>query len=302
MKYGIVGFGNQGIKRKKFLKKKDLLFTYDKYNKKAKFNDINLLPLDKIKSVLLCVPDKEKFNLIKYFLKKDKHILVEKPLLIKPKQFNELEKICNKKKLNVYTAYNHRFEPHIISLKKILKNNNLGKIYYVNIFYGNGTSKLVKKSFWKDKYLGVLADLGSHLIDMVTFLLPKEFFKYKLIDSFKFENKTHDHAIFISNNNKIKVLCETTLNMWKNTFRLDIVGQKGSAHINGLCKWGPSKFTIRSRTFPSGHPKEKKYTIKMKDPTWNREYNYFKNVFLRKKNNFYQDKFIAKQIFNLIKK
>ena len=62
MKYGIVGFGNQGIKRKKFIKKKDLIFTYDKFNKKADYNDLNELPLEKIKSIFLCVPDKENTN------------------------------------------------------------------------------------------------------------------------------------------------------------------------------------------------------------------------------------------------
>ena len=301
MKYGIIGFGNQGIKRKKFIKKKDLIFTYDKFNKKADFSDLNSLPLKKIESVLLCVPDKEKYNLIKYFLNQGKHILVEKPLLLKKKEFNELEKICSKKKLCVYTAYNHRFEPHIINLKNILNNNKLGKIYYINIFYGNGTSKLVNKSLWKDNYFGVLADLGSHLIDLVSFLFPKKVFKYELIDKYNFENKTNDHAMFISKRSEIKVSCETTLNMWKNTFRLDVIGHKGSAHIDGLCKWGPSKLIVRSRILPSGKPKEKKYTIKMKDPTWNRELNFFKKVSLKKKSNFEKDKFIAKQILKLIK-
>ena len=72
------------------------------------------------------VPDKEKYKLIRYFLNHGKHILVEKPLILKNKQFNELEKICLKK-LNVYTAYNHRFEPHLVKLKNILFQKNLEK-------------------------------------------------------------------------------------------------------------------------------------------------------------------------------
>ena len=42
------------------------------------------------------------------------------------------------KKLNVYTAYNHRFEPHLVKLK-ISISKKLGKIYY-EYFYGNGTA------------------------------------------------------------------------------------------------------------------------------------------------------------------
>ena len=48
----------------------------------------------------------------------------------------------NKKKLIGYVAYNHRFEP--LKKQKILSENKIGKIYSCRLFYGNGTSTLVK--------------------------------------------------------------------------------------------------------------------------------------------------------------
>ena len=48
--------------------------------------------------------------------------------------------------------------------------------------------------------------------------------------------------------------------MWRNTFKCDLIFEKGSIHVDSLCKWGP-KFTIRHRKFPSGKPREINKTL-----------------------------------------
>ena len=53
-------------------------------------------------------------------------------------------RISFKNKCILYSAYNHRFEPNIIKLKKDL-NLHKSKIYNIRLFYGNGTAKNVKK-------------------------------------------------------------------------------------------------------------------------------------------------------------
>jgi len=45
-----------------------------------------------------------------------------------------------------------------------------------------------------------------------------------------------------------------TLLMWRNHFTCDILAERGSAHIQSLCKWGPSLFIRRTRVYPSGPP------------------------------------------------
>jgi hypothetical protein len=89
--------------------------------------------------------------------------------------------------------------------------------------------------------------------------------------------------------------------MWKNTFTCDIIGEKGSIHLDCLCKWGPSHLIYRRRIFPSGLPIEKKKTIISKDPTWKKEINYFINKIKNKeKINLEIDKYIFKNLKNLI--
>ena len=50
----------------------------------------------------------------------------------------------------LYTAYNHRFEPAFVRMKELIESGELGSIYSVRMFYGNGTARLVRDSKWRD--------------------------------------------------------------------------------------------------------------------------------------------------------
>tara|TARA_B100000029_G_scaffold463033_1_gene496033 strand:+ start:3759 stop:4661 length:903 start_codon:yes stop_codon:yes gene_type:complete len=299
MKTVIVGMGVQGNKRKKFLGK-DFLYSVDKY-KKAHFKTIYDVPLNEFDAALICLPDREKLKIINYCIRHKKHVLVEKPLIIKKlKVFNDLEKKAKKNKVVCYVAYNHRFEPNILKLKNLIDSQILGKIYRCRIFYGNGTSRLVKKSKWRDKDLGVLSDLGSHLLDLCLFLFGNKISKSKVIELNNFENRSPDHSIITLNINKIKIELEMTLCMWKNTFTTDIIASKGSAHLNSLCKWDKNYFIYRKRKLPSGKPKESIKKFKKGDPTWKKEYVYFKHLIKnKKKTSFRKDKTISNFLLKL---
>ncbi len=306
MKILIVGYGVQGKKRRKNLKKKNYYKIYDPLMKSSETKTKYDLDLKKFDAAYICTPDSKKFEIIKYLLEKKKHVLVEKPLSLKSlDQFNVLKKISKKNKVNLYTAYNHRFEQNLIKAKKILDTKKIGKIYNIYMFYGNGTARLVKKSNWKDKGSGVIDDLGSHLLDIVNFLVGMR--KIKIISSTKnkFENKSWDHATISckDNKNSISIIMQMSYLMWKNTFKLDVIGQKGSLHLDGLCKWGPSKIVLRKRKFPSGKPSEKKSKIISKDITWKKENNFFINAIKNKTNITNVDKdILIYKILNEIKK
>ena len=55
-----------------------------------------------------------------------------------------------------YVGYNHRFEPHLVKAKDYLIKKLLGKIYYFKIYYGNGTAKLVNKSWRKKNLISIM--------------------------------------------------------------------------------------------------------------------------------------------------
>ena len=100
-----------------------------------------------------------------------------------------------------------------------------------------------------------------------------------------------------------RIELEMTLCMWRNHFTCDILAENGTAHIESLCKWGPSKFTYRKRVFPSGLPIEKKKVIKRKDNTWKDEYTYFKTLVDKKdKTNLTNDLWIYSEISKIFNK
>ena len=300
MRVLIVGYGVQGQKRKKILNQQDVFGSFDNKNSKATFRDINKIPHEKYDSVFLCVPDDQKTKLIKFFFNLKKNILVEKPLILKKiSDYKNLQILSRKKGVYIYSAYNHRFEPHFEKVKEILDKKILGKVYLCKIFYGNGTSRLVKKNKWRDKGHGVVQDIGPHLFDIINYWFKlKGRFKYLLKS--KFENKSPDHSLLAMSKKNKKFILEMTYCMWRNTFNLDIIGSKGSLRVNRLCKWGPSEFFLRKRILPSGKPIEYKKTIIMKDPTWAKEHKFFFNKEIKKaKTDLSNDLYIFKTLKNL---
>ncbi len=295
----VVGVGVQGQKRAK-IAKNDLIATVDVDTNKADYQCIEQIDDTSYHAVLLCTPDNVKYELLKKLLYKNKHVLVEKPLFVNNiKQISELERIAKKNNLVLYTAYNHRFEPHFNNMKNCLFKEELGKIYRIRMSYGNGTSGLVKKSNWRDKGSGVILDIGSHLLDTLYFWFKDTKISLTETKSFCFENKSPDYAILIGRINNIFFELEVSLLNWRNDFVCEIIGNNGSAHIRSLCKWGPSEFIKRKRIFPAGRPKEKVITLTQPDPTWELEYQFFKNLVKNKvETNLSRDK----KIFNLLKK
>jgi len=296
----VVGLGVQGLKRAK-VAKDDLVATVDtdKNSTSANYSNIDEIDDKEYEAVLLCTPDSVKYDLLKHILNKKKHVLVEKPLFFnKSQDLRELQHIANQNNVVLYTAYNHRFEPHFVNMKTILDSNELGKIYRIRMFYGNGTSALVKQSAWRDKGAGVILDIGSHLLDTLIFWFKDSEINMDHYESFCFENMSPDHALLRGKINNIFVELEVSLMSWKNDFICDVIGSKGSAHISSLCKWGPSKLIKRNRVMPAGKPDENIVTLTQSDPTWLEEYKYFKSLI---SNNSKNDLSTDIKIFNILK-
>jgi scyllo-inositol 2-dehydrogenase (NADP+) len=274
----VVGLGVQGYKRRKYAGA-DCVATVDPLNMEANYRDLHDVDLDTYDAVLACVPDEPKIDLLRYCLENKKHVLIEKPLwAIDDQQIIELEKMAIKNKVVCYTAYNHRFEPNFIKMRDLIASGELGQIYSCRMFYGNGTARLVRDSDWRDQGDGVLPDLGSHLLDTCRFWFGNGLDSFSLASYHCFENHAPDHVLVQSENSLPRINLEMTLCMWRNHFTCDILAEKGTAHIESLCKWGPSTFTHRKRVLPSGRPSEYSETLVQEDPTWEAEYIYFKQL------------------------
>jgi predicted dehydrogenase len=273
----VVGLGVQGHKRLAAARG-DAVATVDPINSEAKYKSVLDIPLVSYDAALVCTPDETKIDLLTYLLSNGKHLMVEKPLLASDNvEIEKLAAIAREKRVVCYTAYNHRFEPHFVRMKNLIESGRLGEIYCVRMFYGNGTARLVRNSPWRDQSTGVLPDLGSHLLDTALFWFGVPNAPFQVYSCNRFENRAFDHFSFGANGHPVLQM-EMTLLSWRNHFYADIFAEKGSAHIQSLCKWGPSTFTVRHRKLPSGRPDEESVVLVEPDPTWELEYQHFKQL------------------------
>lgn len=277
MRVIVVGLGVQGRKRLA-VAGAEAVGTVDPCNPEARYKRVEDVPLDAYDAALLCIPDEPKIELISYLLSNRKHLLVEKPLFAE--KLADLQRLKALSEVNhtvCYTAYNHRFEPHFVRMKEVIESGVLGRIYCARMFYGNGTARLVRDSAWRDQGAGVLPDLGSHLLDTTLFWFGRPKVPFTITSANRFENLAPDHVVFGANGDPVLQM-EITLLSWRNHFYADVFAEKGSAHIQSLCKWGPSTFTLRDRKLPSGRPDENSVTLVQPDPTWEIEYRHFKGL------------------------
>jgi predicted dehydrogenase len=278
MRVVVAGLGVQGQKRSR-VAGVDVIATVDPSVAEAQYRRIEDVPVDSYDAVLACVPDEPKVPMLEYLLGRGKHVLVEKPLwAAKDRDIERLAALAKKNSAICYTAYNHRFEPHFVRMRDLIKSGRLGTIYRCRMFYGNGTARLVRDSRWRDKGAGVLPDLGSHLLDTGRFWFGDIGEDFSVVSSRCFENRAPDHVVFGSRGTTPQLEMEMTLLSWRNHFTCDVFAENGSAHIRSLCKWGPSSFTLRSRVLPSGRPPEETVTLTHDDPTWAIEYDHFKRL------------------------
>ncbi len=276
MRVIVAGMGVQGEKRKQ-IAGDQCVATVDPYKDGVDYRTVPEVPLDSYDAALVCVPDGAKPEILRHLLSNGKHVLVEKPLVnVNDGDLDALAALASQTGAVCYTAYNHRFEPHFVRMRDLIASGDLGKIYSIRMFYGNGTARLVRESAWRDEGAGVLPDLGSHLLDTLMFWFGEDVLEqaFDVTSASRFENRSFDHVTIMSDG-PLKVQLEMTLLMWRNHFTCDVLAEKGSVHIESLCKWGPSTFSHRVRVLPSGRPPEEAAVLIQSDPTWREEFDHF---------------------------
>lgn len=272
MRYVILGLGNIGSKRRALLGER-CIATVDPYNPAADFRDISECSVEQYDAAVLAVPNKFKLDLLRLFLQMGKYVLIEKPLLLPDRKTAEnLHRLAKETKAVWYTSYNHRFEPLIEELKMEFESGRIGEVYYGRLLYGNGTVGNIIGS-WREEGLGVLEDLGPHLLDLVGYLFGCIGIAVEPWSLQRHEAKSYDHCILATADHRF--VMEMSFLSWKNNFEIELYGEKGSVHLKGLTKWGSSGLTVYERARPSGVPRERRKFLEGPDVTWERDLAYF---------------------------
>jgi len=120
--------------------------------------------LDEIDAVSVVVPTDLHYKVTRDCLEAGKHVLVEKPFTPDVDKGIELLKLARKNSLLLAVGYLFRFNAAVLALKDELK--EIGDIQYI-------TGRYIHSSKPPRKDSGVILNFGTHLIDILSFLVGR---------------------------------------------------------------------------------------------------------------------------------
>ncbi len=100
------------------------------------FSSLDEIDLD-FDAVIICTPNGYHHVSAVEAAKLGKHVLCEKPIDISSESIDNIITICKENKVKLGVAYQRRFSSYNPSVKQLIDNNKLGKIFSVNLSVKN---------------------------------------------------------------------------------------------------------------------------------------------------------------------
>ncbi len=277
IKFGIIGLGSIGKIHKKNIEKlgyKTLVFDpfldISKKKQNEKISKINKT----CSAVIISSPSNTHFKYLDYFVKRKKHIFIEKPFTHEIKKTKKIIQRAKKDKIIIALNYNLRIRSSIILLKKILK--KIVKIYWSNFIMSSNVLDWRKKYNFKLNYThkkvagGIIFD-SIHEIDLNQFL----FKNIKVINFFKsnlkrniFKNSTYANINLLINKK------------FSSNIQLDYHGNPDQRKIEILTDKGLIKVNIKKNFLKILNKKNKIEFYKKFDSKKNEDYKKMINNFI----------------------
>jgi predicted dehydrogenase len=187
IKFGIIGCGNIGKRHAKHIFEHEegvLVGVYDIVLERSKvisdqyncfcFSSFEDLLNSDVDIINICTPNGLHSEHSIQSLNSAKHVLVEKPMALKSVDCENMVHAALKMNKQLFVVKQNRYNPPVVALKKLIKDNKLGKVYFVAInCFWNRNEDYYKSSDWKGtKTLdgGTLFTQFSHFVDILYYL------------------------------------------------------------------------------------------------------------------------------------
>lgn len=127
-----------------------------------------------LQAISICVPTFVHKDYIIAAAKAGKHILCEKPLLLHPDEWKEIDDVLNENPVKLMVAMICRFQPHYAAAKKTIAKGEIGPIVSIHA-QRRGRSPPTANWFWEvEKSGGIVVDLAIHDIDLIQWYLGSD--------------------------------------------------------------------------------------------------------------------------------
>ena len=162
-----------------------------------------------------------------------KHILCEKPLAITSQQAEEMVNACKENNVLLAVNYVHRFHPHVVKAKELIRNQTLGKLVSINLNFNMDFPP--GSNFRFNKKLsggGAFRDLGTHMIDLLRLFGGDIIEINGYLDNLVYKSDVDDFAAAIVKfKNGGYGYLNVSYNNKKAFNRIEILGHKGAISI-----------------------------------------------------------------------
>ena len=262
MKFIIIGAGLIGKKRAAALKEiggheivawADLNLQFAEkcaaeFGGKAFSDYKEALALPGVEAAIVATTHKALAPITLFALERGLHVLVEKPAGINSKELQAVAEAAKARRLVVKVGYNHRFHPAFQKARQMVKNGDIGKVYYIRASYGHG-GRLGYDKEWRTKPElsggGELIDQGSHLIDLSRAVLGYFSSVDARLMTYFWDMPVEDNAFLTLSTSRGQVaFLHASWTQWKNYFIFEIFGSSGQLKWEGLGRsYGVEKLT-----------------------------------------------------------
>lgn len=135
-----------------------------------------LLDRDDISIINVCTPNHLHYEQTVAALKAGKHVYCDKPLGMNVEQAAEMAKSARDSGLTCQVTFHNRFSPAVLRAKQMVEEGFLGDaVSFRSVYLHSGYTNPNRPISWRMQYEksggGALADLGSHSIDLLRFLI-----------------------------------------------------------------------------------------------------------------------------------
>ncbi len=86
---------------------------------------------DSIDAVVIVTPAETHYELTRRALEKGKHVLVEKPLAMKPEESKDVASLADEKNLTLMVGHTFEYNPAVRRLKKMIADEGFGPVRYI---------------------------------------------------------------------------------------------------------------------------------------------------------------------------
>lgn len=252
----IIGSGSAGKRHLSIAKKKfpnsDIMILRKNGEEPLKYNNINTLSTIedaiKFKPVLVVIANPSPYHLIfaKQFLDIKSNLLIEKPISNTLENTNEFYNYFSSTKSKIMVGYNLRFLPSLKLLRKMIKNESIGRLLSVRCEAGQYLPNWRPNKDYKDtvsakKELGggVLLEL-SHEIDYIRWIFGEIYWVHAYIGKHSnLKINVEDNVNIICGFDSIKennLTATINLDFFRHdtTRKCTIIGEKGTIIWDGI--------------------------------------------------------------------